>query len=254
MRLSAIIALIGSLLTATMFAQSPVLIVLSSNATKAVVEELGPRFEKATGQRIAFTFANSAELKDRIDQGEAFDVALLTSSLIGQLVTSGRLTAASRTDIARAGVGVAIKAYTTKPDVSTADALKGALVHARSIAYVGQGASAVIMRGIFEKFGLTEAMNAKTHLVPSAAHAVAAGEAELGFTQVSEILNVLGAEFAGPLPADLQVYTTFQAGVSAGSKSTAGAERFISLLTSSAAAPIIKAKGMEVAVTARIRR
>ena len=96
---------------------------------------------------------------------------------------------------------MAVHAQATKPDISTADALKGALVNARSIAYVGQGATAVIMRSIFEKFGITEAMNAKTKLVASAAHAVAAKEAELGFTQISEILNVPGAVLAGPLPA-----------------------------------------------------
>ena len=224
--------------------QPSTITVLSSNATKAVVEELGPQFEKASRQRVVFKFGNSAELKARIEKGEAFDVAILTAPLVGELVTLGKLTAATRTDIARAGAGMAVHSQATKPDISTADALKGALINARSIAYVGQGATAVIMRSIFEKFGLTEAMHAKTKLVPSAAHAVAAKEAELGFTQISEILNVPGAVLAGPLPPELQVYTTFQAARSAATAS-AEAASFIKFLTTPSAAAVIKTKGMD---------
>lgn len=245
MRIRAIVAITGLFLTATTHAQSTALVILSSNATKAVVEALGPQFEKASGQQVLFKFANSAELKARIDEGEAFDVAILTAPLIGELVTSGRLTAASRTDIARSGVGMAIHPLATKPDISTADALKGALVYARSVALVGVGASAPIMRAIFERFGLSEAMKAKTVLVDSAAHAVAAGEAELGFTQVSEILNVPGADLAAPLPPDLQVYTVFQAGVGSSSPAASAAGQFIAFLTSATAVPVIRAKGME---------
>ena len=179
-------------------ARAQTLTVMSSNAAKAVVEELGPLFEKASQQKIVFKFGNSAELNARIVNGETFDVAILTAPLVGELVTLGKLTAATRTDIATTGVGMAVHAQASKPDISTADALKGALVHARSIAYVGQGATAVIMRSIFEQLGISEAMNAKTRLVASAAHAVAAGEAEVGFTQISEILNVPGSVLAGP--------------------------------------------------------
>lgn len=229
------------------------LTVLSSNATKAVVEDLGPRFEKSSGRKVVFKFANSAELKGRIEKGEAFDVAILTSPLIGELVALGKLTAATRTDVARAGAGMAVHPQATKPDISTADALKGALINAKSIAYVDQGATAVIMRSIFEKFGITEAMNAKTKLVDSAAHAVAAKEAELGFTQISEILNVPGAALAGPLPAGLQVYTTFQAAASAGSPSATAAAAFITFLTAPAAAQVIKDKGMEPSASRPVR-
>ncbi len=131
------------------YSQPSTLTVLSSNATKAVVEELGPQFEKTTKQRVVFKFGNSAELKARIEKGEAFDVAILTAPLIGELVTLGKLSAVTRTDVAWAGAGMAVHAQATKPDISTPDALKGALVNARSIAYVGQGATAVIMRSIF---------------------------------------------------------------------------------------------------------
>ena len=226
-------------------ARSQTITVLSSNATKALVEELAPQFENATKQTVVLKFGNSAELKSRIETGEGFDVAILTAQLIGELMTAGKLAAATRTDVAKAGAGMAVHPQATKPDISTADALKGALIRARSIAYVGQGATAVIMRSIFEKFGISEAMDAKTKLVASAAHAVAANEAELGFTQISEILNVPGAVLAGPLPAELQVYTTFQAAANV-TTTAPGAAAFIKFLTAPAAAAVIKTKGMEL--------
>lgn len=226
-------------------ARAQTLTVLSSNATKAVVEELGPLFEKATTQNIVFKFGNSAELKARIEKGEAFDVAILTAPLAGELVTLGKLSAATRTDVARAGAGMAVHAQASKPDISTADALKGALINARSIAYVAQGAAAPVMKNIFDRFGIRAAMDAKTKLVPNAAAAVAAGEAEIGFTQISEILNVPGSVLAGPLPAALQVYTRFQAATSPTTASPAAAA-FIKFLTTPAAAAVIKTKGMEL--------
>ncbi len=226
-------------------AQSPALTVLSSNATRTVVQELGPQFEKATGQRVVFTFANSANLRARIDSGEAFDVAILTTALVDDLATRGTLTASTRVGIARAGAGVAIRKGAPKPDLSTPERVKRALMAATSVAYVGQGATAVIVKGIFDRFGIAAQMQAKTRLVLSAAEAVAAGEAELGFTQISEILPVAGVELAGPLPAELQVYTAFGAAVSARSSRPDAARRFIAFLTTPAAAVVITAKGME---------
>ena len=238
-------ALLFAAISVPAFGQPPTLTVLSSNATKALVEELGPQFEKTTQQKVVLKFGSSGDLKPRIEKGEAFDVAILTAPLIGELVTLGKLSAATRADVARTGTGMAVHAQATKPDISTADALKGALISARSIAYVGQGASAPIMRGIFDRFGIRAAMDAKTKLVPNAAAAVAAGEAEIGFTQISEILNVPGAVLAGPLPAGLQVYTSFQAATSTTTNSPAAAA-FIKFLTSPAAAAVIKTKGMQL--------
>jgi 4-carboxymuconolactone decarboxylase len=248
-----LVALVLAALFPSSAAWAQSLTVLSSNATKAVITELGPQFERATGQRLSLSFANSADLKARIEKGEAFDVAILTAPLIDELIKQGKLTTAWRADIARAGAGVAFKKGASKPDVSTPEALKRTLIAAKSIAYVGQGATASIVRGIFERFGITAEMNAKTKLVLFAAEAVAAGEAELGFTQISEILPIAGAELAGPLPAELQVYTTFGAAVAAGSTRSAGALDFIKFITAPAAAPVIEAKGMEV-VSASVDR
>ena len=225
-------------------ARAQTITVLSSNATKAVVEELAPQFENAFKQKVVVKFGSSGDLKPRIEKGEEFDVAILTAPLVGELVTLGKLSAATRTDIARTGTGMAVHAQATKPDISTVDALKGALINARSIAYVGQGASAPIMRGIFDRLGIRAAMDAKTKLVPNAAAAVAAGEAEIGFTQISEILNVPGSVLAGPLPAEVQVYTYFQAATRITTTSPAAAA-FIKFLTAPSAAAVIKTKGMD---------
>jgi 4-carboxymuconolactone decarboxylase len=231
------------LAASTATAQS--LTVFSSNATKALIEELAPQFEKASGQKLTLTFANSAELKTRIEKGEAFDVAVMTAPLVSDLAMSGTLAASTRVDVARAGVGMAIHPLATKPDISSLDTLKGALITARSITYVEQGATASILRSIFAKLGLTELMNAKTVYSDSAAHAVAEKKAELGFTQISEILNVPGATFAAPLPPEVQVYTTFAAAASSSSPSAEAARKFIAYISGPQAAAVIKQKGME---------
>ena len=222
--------------------QAQPLTVLSSNATRALIEELGPEFEKSTGHTLTLRFDNSAALKTRIEGGEAFDVAVLSASTVAALVEAGRM--ASPRDIARAGVGMAIHPHGTKPNINTLDELKGALITSRSITYVEQGATATVLRGIFARLGLTELMNAKTVYSESAAHAVAEKKAELGFTQISEILNVPGAAFAAALPAEAQVYTTFQAATSATPPSVAA--KFIAFLTATEAAPAIRRSGMEL--------
>jgi 4-carboxymuconolactone decarboxylase len=222
------------------------LTVLSSNATKALIEELGPQYDKATGQKLTLRFDNSAALRARIEKGEAFDVAVLTTTVVSDLAMAGKLTASSRVNIARAGVGMAIHPMATKPDISSLDTLKGALITTRSITYVEQGATASILRSIFAKLGLTELMNAKTVYSDSAAHAVAEKKAELGFTQISEILNVPGATFAAPLPPEVQVYTTFAAAISTGSAAADAGRRFIAFISGPQAADVIRKKGMEV--------
>ena len=178
------------------------LTVFSSNATKALIQELGPQFEKVSGQKLTLVFANSADLKGRIERGAAFDVAVMTASTIADLISSGKLNGSSRVDIARTGIGMAIHLQGTKPDISSLDLLKGALLTTGSITYVEQGATAPAMRAIYAKLGLTELMNAKTVYSENAADAVAEKKAQLGFTQISEILNVPGAMFAGPLPSE----------------------------------------------------
>ena len=221
--------------------------VLASNGVKTVLEELAPQFEKAMQHKLVFRFAPAAELQAQIEKGEAFDLTILTAAAIDDLVKQGKLAAATRSDIAKSGAGVAIRKGAPKPDIATADAFKRALLAAKSIAYVGQGATGANMRKIFERLGIADEMKAKTRILSgiSAADAVARGEAELGFTQVSEILPVAGAELAGPLPPEVQIYTVFPAAVGAGAKEPAAAQSFIKFLGRPEAATIIRSKGMD---------
>jgi molybdate transport system substrate-binding protein len=230
-------------------AQAAEITVMASNGVKTVLQELAPRFETATGHTIVFRFGTAADLKAQIDKGDAFDVAILTSAIVDDLIKQGTLAAATRADIARSGAGVAIRKGAPRPDVATADAFKRTLLAARSIAIVGQGATAGIMTSIFDRLGIAEEMRKKTRRLSgvSAADAVASGDAELGFTQISEILPVAGAELAGPLPSELQIYTVFTAAVSARAKQLAAARSFITSLTAPAAVDVVKAKGMEPA-------
>jgi molybdate transport system substrate-binding protein len=228
-------------------AQATEIKVLASNGVKTVLEELAPQFEKSTGHKLAFRFAPAADLKGQIEKGEPFDVAILTTALIDDLIRQGKLAPATRADVAKSGAGVAIRKGAPKPDIATAEAFKRTLLAAKSIAYVGTGATGANMRKIFEQLGIAEDMKGKTKILAgtSAADAVANGEAELGFTQISEILPVAGAELAGPLPPGVQIYTVFPAAVGAGASDAAAAQSFIKFLTAPAAAPVIRAKGME---------
>ena len=226
-------------------AQSPPLVVLSSNATRAALQQLAADMERVAGRAVEFRFANSAALRTRIEQGERFDVAVLTAAAIDALAANGKLARDSSADVAKAGVGVAIRTGITPPDISTPDALKKAFIAARSVAFVDQGATASIIRGIFDRFGIAAEMQAKTRLVPAAAEAVARGEAEIGLTQISEILPVPGATLAGPLPGDLQVFTQFRAAAAAGSGVPDLARAVIAVMASPSSAGTFTASGLQ---------
>src|SRR5262249_40446219 len=144
--------------------------------------------------------------------------------------------------LARSGAGVAIKKGAPKPDISTVDAFKKTLLDAKSVAYVEQGATGLYLKGLFEKLGIADQVKAKTKFVKSAAEAVANGEAEIGFTQVSEILPYPGAEVAGPLPAEIQTYTSFAIGLA---KDAKAGEALAKFMTAPEAAAVLKAKGLE---------
>jgi molybdate transport system substrate-binding protein len=221
--------------------------VLATNAVKSVLEQLVPEFETSTGHRVVMRFAPSADLKAQIEKGETFDLTILTAAAIDDLIKQGKLAAATRAHFATAGAGVAIKRGAPKPDISTIDSFKRTLLDAKSIAYVGTGATGANMRKIFERLGIAGEMKVKTKLLSgiSAPAAIAAGEAELGFTQISEILSVAGAEFAGPLPSELQIYTVHPAAVGASAKEPEAAKSLLDFLRAPAAAAVIRAKGME---------
>jgi len=220
---------------------------LISNALKSTMEELAPQYEKASGDKLVITFGAAAELKTSIEKGEAVDLAILTTATADDLIKAGKLVAAGRVDIARAGAGVAARKGAPKPDISTTEGFKHALLEAKSIAYVGAGATAPYVKSLFDRLGLADQVQPKLRVQPTsnpAAKAVANGEAELGITQISEILPYAGAELVGPLPPEIQLYTTYPAALAADTKHADGARAVIKFLTGPAAIAVLKAKGL----------
>lgn len=214
--------------------------VLSTNALKTALEELAPQFEKASGDKLAIAWGTAAALKAEIEKGAPVDVAVLTDAGIADLIKQGKL--ASLTPVARSGIGIAIHKGAPKPDVSTVEAFKKTLLAAKSIAWVESGASGIYLKGLFAKLGIADQISGKLKPVKAAGEAVAKGEAEIGFTQVSEILPYPTAEVGGMLPAEIQSVTNFSLGAGKDSHAAAALVKF---LTTPAAAAVIKAKGLE---------
>jgi molybdate transport system substrate-binding protein len=226
-------------------AQAAEVKVFCSTALKTVLEEIGPQFEKATGNKLAVTVAPTAGLRAQIDQGAAFDVVLLTASATDDLAKAGKIDPGSRTAIARAGLGAATLKSAPKLDISTSDAFKRTLLGAKSIGMNKQGASSATFNALFEKLGIAAEVKPKVKLLDGAAgEAVAKGEVELGLTQISELLPY-AEDQAAPLPADIQTYTTFSGGVSAASQESDASKSLLKFLTAPGAIPVIQAKGME---------
>jgi molybdate transport system substrate-binding protein len=228
-------------------AQTPVR-ALVSNGVKTVVEELQPQAEKAVGHALAIQFGTTASLKQRIEAGETFDVAMLTSDAMDALVKAGKIAASTRADFGRCGIGMAVRSGAVKPDIKTPEALKNALRNAKSVTYAEDGASRVYIDQMVEKLGLTENVKPKTLLTQGSVKgmtSVAEGHTELGFTLISEILPIHGVELVGPLPAALQNYVNFSAGVGAKASQTDAAKAVVKFLVGPGAAAVYKAKGLE---------
>lgn len=215
--------------------------VLSTNAYKTVLEDLGPKFEKSSGNKLAITWLTAAQIKDRIEKGETCDVAVITDGGADDLIKQGKL--ASRTPVARSGIAVAIKKGAKKPPLASADDFKKMVLAAKSIAWVEQGASGIYLKGLFAKLGIADQIKDKLKSVHAAGEAVAKGEAEIGFTQVSEVLPFPGAEVGGMLPPDVQSFTNFSFGVR--DKNSDGAAALVAFLKTPSSVEVTKAKGLE---------
>ena len=229
-------------------AQTPALRVFASNGVRDVMESLKPQCERAVGRPLEMRYGTSTSLVEAISKGERFDVAVLTSGGIDDLIKSGKLVRGSRTDIARAGIGVGVRAGAAKPDIATPDAFKQTLLKAKSITYAEDGASRVYLEKMFSGLGIDKVLKPKIVLVQGSVKAgerVASGSVELILTLVSEILPMPGVDFVGPLPAQLQSYVSFAAAVSANAASADAGKALIKFLTGSETTPAFKPKGME---------
>lgn len=221
---------------------------MSSAAIKAAYLELVPQFERASGHTVATKWIPGVDLLQRVKEGESSDLVFMQAKDIDELIRCGRIAAASRVELATSGVGVAVRAAAPRPDISSADALKRALLAAKAVAF-STGPSGVYMLQLFERLGIAAEMKAKSRQIkgePSGA-AAARGEADIAFQQVSELLPVPGIDFLGPLPAEIQRITTFCAGMQNTAREPAAAGEWINFIKSPAAASAIRKSGMEPA-------
>jgi len=222
--------------------------VWTTRAIATVLAEIGGEFERATGHRLIVTSDLPAGFLRRARAGEPFDLLITGSDPIDEWFRDGRLVTATRTEIARSGIGVEVRAGSPKPDISTVSAFTRTLLNARSIAYLKVG-SGVHLESVVERLGIRQAIEAKVVRPDSdiVSELVARGEVELGMVVITQILTTPGVELVGPLPPELQAYVTFVAGVSARSGSPDAAQQLLAFLLGTRAAEVMRAQGMEPA-------
>ena len=244
---SSICVAVGLSAIAASPASSAELKIFGSRVTKMIVEDVGPQFERATGHQLVVLTDVAAVMKRRIETGEPFDLAVLVNFQTDDLITKGKLVADTRSDLMKAGIGVAVRRGAKVPDISTVETFKQTLLDAKSITYLKEGASTIYLDRLFARMGVADALRAKT-IKPeteSVSEAVAAGAVELGIIVIPNILSVPGAQLVGPIPEDIQSYIVFTAAVAANSPNQQAARDLISFLRSPAAISAIKAKGMK---------
>ena len=222
--------------------------VWTARAIATVLAEIGSEFERETGHTLIISSDLPPAFARRVNAGEPFDILISGSSPVDEWIRDRRIMAETRTDIARSGIGVEVRAGARKPDISSVDAFKRALLNARSIAYLRIG-SGIYLAGLLERLGLAEAIASKVTRPESdiVSELVAKGEIELGMTVITQILTTPGVDLVGPLPPEVQSYVTFAAGVSSHSKAPDAARQLIKFLTGPRAMSVIKAQGMEPA-------
>jgi molybdate transport system substrate-binding protein len=221
--------------------------VLTTRAVSTVLAEIGPQFERATGNKIEVSVDVAAALVRKVKAGEPFDLLVAAPGQIDGLVKDGKLVADTPTNLVRSGIGVEVQAGAAKPDVSTVDAFKRTLIAAKSIAYLREGQSGLAVAKAIDSIGLTETLKPKLTL-PDAdvvSEMVAKGEVELGMVVVTQIMTSPGVALAGPLPAEIQSYITFAGAVGTAAKSPDAARALIKFLKGPEALAVMKAQGME---------
>jgi molybdate transport system substrate-binding protein len=232
---------------ATTGAQSAEIKVIAANAVKDGYSSLAESFEKSSGHKVATTWTGTVNAAKRVSAGEVFDLVIIGSDHIDKLVAEGKLVAGSRADFAKSGVGAATRAGLPKPDISTMEALRTAVLNAGSVAH-SAGPSGAYVAQLLKTMGVAEKIASKVKQPSSGAEVaslVARGEVDLGFGQVSEFLNVTGLIDLGPLPESLQNYTIYAIGLHNAATSPDAAKDFVKFLTSPEAAPVIRKMGMQ---------
>jgi molybdate transport system substrate-binding protein len=228
---------------------------LSTTALKTSIDQLAARFESASGKKLVASYAPSTQIAKRVAEGEFSDVAIATGSGIDNLIKQGRFTPGTRIDIARSAIGVAVRPGTPRPDISSIDAFKRALLAAKSIGMSnpqGGGASGIHLWSEFEKLGIADALKPKTTFGPGGPAGLIGlylmrGEVEIGLQQMPELMAVPDVDVVGPVPGEMQSITVFSAGIPTNTSDAETGKALAKFLTTPAAAAVIKSKGMEPA-------
>src|SRR2546423_3001189 len=223
---------------------------LTAGAMRAVVVAVLADFEKQTGHKVSLDNDTAGGLSKRIDGGEAFDVAIITPAVVDDLAKKGRIVPGSRVDLAKVGMGVAIKEGAPAPDIGTVDAFKRTLLAAKSVAYIDPkagGSSGIYFDKLLDRLGIADQVRPKAKLKAGGyvAELVANGEAEIAIHQISEIVPVKGVTLTGPLPAEIQNSTVYAGGIGAAAKDGAAAKALVAFLAGPAIDPILRSKGMQ---------
>jgi molybdate transport system substrate-binding protein len=225
--------------------------VFCSGAFKAAHLALVPGFERATGHKVTTAWGSSVagsatSIPDRLARGEPVDIVIMAADGLDRLIGEGKIAAGSRVDLARSGIGIAVRTGAPRPDISTAEGLTRALLQASSIAH-SSSASGIYMRDLLHRLGVSAALGNRIRQVEGepVGRVVARGEAEIGFQQVSELLPVAGIDYVGPLPPEIQEITVFAAGIATAAREQEAAQALIRYLQAPEAAPLIRQSGME---------
>jgi molybdate transport system substrate-binding protein len=229
------------------FAHAAEIRVLSSNGVHSVMVEMVPAFERATGHKISIDYNTANQVVDRIKGGESADLVIITRPTADGLIKQGKIVAGTDKILGRSGVGVAIRAGLPKPDISTPEALKRALLDAKSITFTKTGGSGIHFMKVAERLGITDQVNAKAKVPEGGAVGplVARGEAEMAVQQIPELMAVKEIQYVGPLPKEFQIATVFTTGVMTGARQAEAAKALIDFLTTPAAISLFKSKGLE---------
>ncbi len=221
--------------------------VLSSIATKEAYLELVPQFERASGHQVSTTWAGTTAIMQRMAAGECYDLLIISSTELDELIRQGKIVAGSRVDLAKSGIGIGVRAGAPRPDVRSSAGLKQALLAAKTVGYTS-GPSGVYMAGLIEKMGIAAEVTPKHRGVPSGGTIgtiVANGGAEIGFQQVSELVHIAGIDYIGPLPPEIQCVTVFSCGLQSGTSQPDAAKALMTFLTTPAAKNVMTKHGLD---------
>jgi molybdate transport system substrate-binding protein len=246
---AAVAGWLGATVLTASAAQAIEINVIASTAMREVLEELVPMFERASGHKVNLSFQSGSVLPVKVKEGAQADLVVTTPATIDELVAAGKVVANTRVDFVRSGAGVAVRAGAPKPDVGTPEAFKNALLAAKSVGY-SQGPSGVHFMSVLTRLGIADQIKAKGVVPPLGTRVgtlIAKGEAEIGVQQITELLQIPGIDFVGPLPKELQANIVYATATPTSAKERDAAAALVRFLSSEPALPIIRKLGLDPA-------